>query len=76
MNVGADVRITAFAIVVAEIAPVVTATVATAAVVTTYSLHQEFVEGERDKGRYKTLILRDCANMYKTIAKHSKRYTI
>jgi hypothetical protein len=48
VNDGADVKITAFAIVEAEIAPVVAATVAAAAVVTTYSLYQDFVEGERE----------------------------
>jgi len=51
VNVGADVKITAFAIVVAEIAPVVAATVAAAAVVITYSLYQDCVEGERDRER-------------------------
>ena len=40
------------------IAPAVAATVATAAVVTTYNLHREFVEREREKIK----ILRDCAS--------------
>ena len=45
-------------IVGTAIAPAVAATVATAAVVTTYNLHREFVEREREKIK----ILRDCAS--------------
>jgi hypothetical protein len=52
------------------IAPVLAAT-ATAAVVITYNLHQEFVKREREREIGKNNI----QELYKTRAKHSNTYT-
>jgi hypothetical protein len=56
-------EIIACTIVGAVIAPVLAATVATATVVTTYNLHQEFVEREREEENIEGLC--------KSIIKHS-----